>query len=148
MLSYDSIGQQSPSRAGCFKPYIPLQIPDNDTAMKDSIVTVGAMALSLSIASLGTLPDSTEEVRSGSETLFTDDAPDDGANLDGRSIIGNGSAYGTASEGVLNCLEPPSSTLPRTGRERRNNNNVESTIMVRPTMTTEPLPPTKRDSSS
>lgn len=101
--------------------------------MKASSVTVGAVA-TLFAATMGTLPDnthSTRETQPEGESVFTDKVPDDGGSLYGKSIIGDGSAYGTVDEGVVNGLEPPSATALRDKHKRRNRDGP--TIIVKPT---------------
>jgi hypothetical protein len=114
--------------------------------MKGSSVVAGTLALLA--ASMSSLPDSTGQASSHSGSMFTDKAPNNVPNDDRMSVIDHGSVYGTVEESILDDLEPPPSTLPRTRRKRRDKNNVEPTIVMRPTMTMEPLPPTKRDSST
>jgi hypothetical protein len=124
---------------------LPTPIPNRVLIMKASTVTVGALALSLSIASMGSLSDSTRQDRSESESLFADEAADNAHNNDQRSVIDHGSSYETVDESVLYDFEPSGATVLGT-RRKRTSNDEPTTIVVR--QTTEPLHSTERDTST
>jgi hypothetical protein len=119
------------------------------STMKASSVTVGAVALTLFAATMGTLPDSTDgtrETETDGESLFTDQAPDDGGSLDVGSIIGDESVYGTVGKGVLDGLKPSSATALRNEHKKRNRD--APTVIVKPTTKTTGSDQSGKDSSA